>query len=60
VNREADEDLLNEGFNATSEKIRGGGQAYSRGQTGEAHGYLRVVAIGFVLLVLAVLLGGAR
>ncbi len=60
VNREADEDLLNEGFNATSEKIRGSGQAYSRGQTGEAHGYLRVVAIGFVLLVLAVLLGGAR
>ena len=60
VNREADEDVLNGGFDAASKKIRGGGQAYSRAQTGEAHGYLRMVAFGFVLLVLAVLLGGAR
>ncbi|MSU72898.1 MAG: NADH-quinone oxidoreductase subunit L [Opitutus sp.] len=60
VNRETDEDALNGGFNATSERIRDSGKAYSRAQTGEAHGYLRVVAIGFVLLVLVVMLGGGR
>jgi len=60
VNREVDEDVLNGGFDATSAKIRGSGQAYSRAQTGSAHGYLRMIAFGFVLLVLAVLLGGAR
>jgi NADH-quinone oxidoreductase subunit L len=60
VTRETDEGVLNDGFNATSEKLRAGGQAYSRHQTGEAHGYLRVVAIGFVLIVLTVLLGGMR
>ena len=58
VNREADEDVLNGGFDATSEKIRGGGQRYSRAQDGDAHGYLRMVALGFVLLVFAVILGG--
>jgi NADH-quinone oxidoreductase subunit L len=60
VNREADEDVLNGGFDATSEKLRGSGKVYSRAQTGEAHGYLRMIAVGFVLLALAVLLGGAR
>jgi NADH-quinone oxidoreductase subunit L len=58
VNREADEDVLNGGFDATSERIRGGGQRYSRAQNGDAHGYLRMVALGFVLLVFAVILGG--
>jgi len=58
VNREADEGGLNAGFDATSEKLRETGQAYSRAQTGEAHGYLRTVAIGFVVLVLLVMLGG--
>jgi NADH-quinone oxidoreductase subunit L len=58
VNRETDEDLLNAGFNQTSERLRGTGQAYSRSQSGDAHGYLRIVAIGFVALVLIVALGG--
>ncbi len=60
VTRETDEEILNGGFNATSGKLRGGGQMYSRAQKGDAHGYLRMVAVGFVLLVLAVLLGGGR
>jgi NADH-quinone oxidoreductase subunit L len=60
VNRETDEDGLNGGFDATSESLRGTGKAYSRAQTGDAHGYLRAVAIGFVLLVLIVMLGGRR
>ena len=60
VTRETDEGILNDGFNATSEKLRDSGKTYSRAQTGDAHGYLRMVAFGFVLLVLAVLLGGGR
>jgi NADH-quinone oxidoreductase subunit L len=60
VNREADEDGLNGGFDAGSKGLRGTGQAYSRAQTGDAHGYLRVIAIGFVILVLIVMIGGDR
>ena len=60
VNREADENLINGGFDAASERLRGSGKVYSRAQTGDAHGYLRMVAIGFVLLVLAVIMGGAQ
>jgi NADH-quinone oxidoreductase subunit L len=59
VNRETDEDVINGGFDVGTETVRGTGKAYSRTQTGEAHGYLRFVAIGFVLLVLIVMLGGA-
>ncbi len=58
VNKEADEDVLNGGFDATNDKIRGTARLYSAAQTGGAHGYLRTVAIGFVLLVLIVMLGG--
>ena len=32
----------------------------ARAQTGDAHSYLRTVAVGFVVLVLIVLLGGRR
>ena len=60
VNRETDEDLINQGFDASAESLRKTGKGYSFIQTGEVHGYLRVVAIGFVLLVLIVMLGGAR
>ena len=58
--RDTDEQVLNDGFNATSEKLRGTGKAYSRAQTGDAHGYLRTLALGFVLLLILVTLGGAR
>ena len=60
VNRDADESGLNGGFNAASEKLRGAGLAYSKAQTGDAHGYLRTLALGFVILLLIVMLGGAR
>jgi NADH-quinone oxidoreductase subunit L len=60
VNREADDDGLNAGFDATSESLRKTGRAYSRAQTGDAHGYLLMIAFGFVVLVFAVLFGGAR
>ena len=58
VNREADEQGLNAGFDATSEKLRGTGLAYSRAQTGDAHGYLRFLAVGFVVLALVAIFGG--
>jgi NADH-quinone oxidoreductase subunit L len=58
VTRETDEDLINGGFDATSERLRGTGKTYSRAQSGDAHGYLLTVAVGFVLLVLVVMLGG--
>ena len=60
VNRETDERTLNGGFDATSERIRGVGQLYSRLQKGDAHGYLRTLAFGFVIVLLVVLLGGAK
>jgi NADH-quinone oxidoreductase subunit L len=58
--RDTDEQVLNGGFDATSERLRGTGTAYSRAQTGDAHGYLRTLALGFVVLLILVILGGAR
>jgi len=60
VNRQVDEDTLNGGFDSVSASIRGSGQRYSRAQTGEAHGYLRVMAVAFIVLTLALVLGGVR
>ena len=60
VNREVDESGLNTGFNSASERIRRAGRAYSGAQSGEAQGYLRTVAIAFVVLALLALLGGGR
>ena len=51
---------LNAGFDAVGGRIRGAGRAYSRAQTGEAHGYLRALAIAFVVLAGLILLGGGR
>jgi NADH-quinone oxidoreductase subunit L len=60
LNREADEDVLNRGFDLGSKTVRGAGQAYSRAQAGEPHGYLRTVALAFVVFALVLLLGGVR
>ena len=60
VNREADEDGLNRGFDRASAALRGAGQSYSRAQAGEAHGYLRTVVLAFVVFALVLLLGGVR
>ncbi len=60
VGRETDERTLNGGFDATSGQLRGAAQAYSQAQTGEAHGYLRTLALGFLILLILVVLGGAR
>ena len=60
ASRDNDEQGLNGGFDAASEKLRGTGLAYSRAQTGDTHGYLRTLAFGFVVLIILVILGGAR
>ncbi len=60
VHRETDEDVLNGGFDAASRGLRSGGDSYSKAQTGDAHGYLRAVGLGFVVIVLVVMLGGGR
>jgi len=59
-NRQVDESGLNAGFRATSEKLRRPGQVYSDAQTGETSGYLSILAFGFMVLVLIVILGGRR
>jgi NADH-quinone oxidoreductase subunit L len=58
LNREADEGGLNTGFNSASEGLRATGRAYSRRQSGEAHGYLKAVAIAFVVLAFLAIAGG--
>ncbi|MDF9832873.1 NADH-quinone oxidoreductase subunit L [Ereboglobus sp. PH5-5] len=56
VNREFDENTLNGGFDTVSEDLRKTGKAYSRAQTGDAHGYLRTMALGFAGLIAIVIL----
>ncbi len=60
VNSKVDQAGINEGFNEASERIRGAGRTYSAAQSGEAQGYLRTLAIAFVVLALLVLVGGSR
>ncbi len=59
-NRQFDEGAINDGFDGASETLRGTGRVYSRAQPGEAHGYLRAIAVGFVVLALLLVLGGGR
>ncbi|MDR2512265.1 MAG: hypothetical protein LBD01_00415 [Puniceicoccales bacterium] len=56
INKDVDETLLNAGFDAGSESLRGAGQRYSEEQTGEAHSYLHNLTIGFAVFAIGVLL----
>jgi NADH-quinone oxidoreductase subunit L len=56
--RDTDEGGLNAGFDATSGGLRGTGTFYSKRQSGDAHSYLRVMGLGFVVLVIVVMMGG--
>jgi NADH-quinone oxidoreductase subunit L len=60
LNSGADKAGLNAGFDAVSRSFRRSGRAYSRAQTGEAQGYLRALALAFVVLAVLVMLGGGR
>ena len=57
---ETDNQVINDGFNGTSETLRETGKTYSRRQTGDAHGYLLTMAVSFVVLVIVLVIGGAR
>jgi NADH-quinone oxidoreductase subunit L len=57
INRHGDERGLNAGFDSASETLRESGQAYSYAQTGQAHGYLRTIAVAFAVLVFLALAG---
>jgi NADH-quinone oxidoreductase subunit L len=58
INREGDEDVLNGGFDRTSEALRGAGNAYSRAQTGDTHDNLGAIALGFVALMVVIMIAG--
>ena len=60
VSRDVDEGGINAGFDGVSKGLRDTGKTYSRAQTGEAHGYLRSIAVAFVVLVLFLVVGGVR
>jgi len=60
LGRQADEDGLNAGFDGASEGLRRTGRAYSRRQTGGVPGYLRALAVAFVVLVVLLWWGGGR
>jgi NADH-quinone oxidoreductase subunit L len=60
LNSGADEAGINAAFDAVTRGLRRTGRAYSRAQTGEAQGYLRALAVAFVVLALLALLGGLR
>ncbi len=60
MDQQAEEEVINGGFNATSDKLRGAARAYSGAQTGDAHGYLLTIAVAFVVLALVLMIGGAR
>ncbi len=60
IDRQTDDSVLNAGFDAGTETVRDPGQTYSRMQSGDAHGYLLTIALSFVVLVVVLLIGGAR
>jgi NADH-quinone oxidoreductase subunit L len=60
LNRELDEAGLNAGFDRVNAGLRGSGVAYSKAQSGEPQGYLRVLAIAFVVLAFVLIMGGVR
>ncbi|HWA87712.1 MAG TPA: NADH-quinone oxidoreductase subunit L [Opitutus sp.] len=60
MDQEAEDVVINGGFDAASERLRGAGRVYSRAQSGDTHGYLLTLAIGFVVLVVVLVMGGTR
>ena len=60
MNLDTDEQIINAGFDATSAGLRSSGRVYARAQTGDAHGYLLTLAVAFVVLLVVLVIGGAR
>jgi len=60
LDQQAEDNVINAGFDTGSEKLRSSGKLYSRAQTGDANGYLLAIGAGLVVLVLVLVIGGAR
>jgi NADH-quinone oxidoreductase subunit L len=60
MDQQAEEEVINGGFDRGSRALRTGGETYSRAQSGDAHGYLLTIGVAFVLLVVVLVIGGAR
>ena len=60
MDQQAEENVINAGANALGDELHDTAQTYSRAQSGDAHGYLRTIGVCFVLVVVVLLLGGAR
>ena len=58
ANRDADEGILNGGFNAAAKGLRATGETYSGRLSGDARSSLRALAVAFVIIVLIALWGG--
>jgi len=60
MDQQAEDEAINGTFDATSDGLRGSAQIYSRAQSGNTHGYLLTLAVSFVVLVIVLVIGGAR
>jgi hypothetical protein len=60
TNRQVDEEAINAGVDRATGTVRAGAISHSRSQLGDAHAHLRSLAVGFALLALLLVLGGAN
>ena len=58
ASQQTDEEVVNAGFDAGCDSLRGTGRSYSRGQSGEPQSYIRGIAMALVVLALILVLGG--
>jgi NADH-quinone oxidoreductase subunit L len=57
LDRAADEEVVNGGFDAGAETVRGSGEWVSRVQNGQVQRYLRIIGLGFCALLVLLLWG---
>lgn len=56
--QQADDEVVNRGFDTGCESLRSSGGGYSKRQTGDAQSYVRGLAIALAVLALILILGG--
>jgi NADH-quinone oxidoreductase subunit L len=57
LDRAVDESVINDGFDAGTETVRGSGEWMSRFQNGQVQRYLRVIGVAFCVLLVLLLWG---
>ncbi|HUG10755.1 MAG TPA: NADH-quinone oxidoreductase subunit L [Opitutaceae bacterium] len=60
ASQQTDEEVVNAGFDAGCDSLRGTGRSYSRNQSGQPQSYIRGIAMALVVLALILVLGGAK